>query len=256
VKIAVVGTRGFPNVQGGVETHCEKLYTHLAKRGCHVTVFTRKSYVDPKLKKYRGINLVALDAHKSKFLEAIFHTAYAIMRARLVHPDIVHIHAIGPSILAPFARALGLRVVVTNHGPDYARAKWHGLAKWLLKLSERIGSQCANRVISISGLIQEDLYNKYRVDSKVIPNGISPRTVVEEEGLLRKHDLEKHKYVLSVGRLVPEKGMHDLIDAFVASGLSRRGWKLVIVGKADHEDRYSIWLKERAIEFCISKGNV
>ena len=101
--------------------HCEKFYTHLAERGCHVTVFTRKPYVDPKLKKYRGINLVALGAHKSKFLEAIFHTAYAILRARLVHPDIVHIHAIGPSILALFARALGLRVVVTNHVPDYEK---------------------------------------------------------------------------------------------------------------------------------------
>lgn len=43
---------------------------------------------------------------------------------------------------------------------------------------------------------------------------------------------------------MPEKGFHDLIDAFGKAGLD--GWKLVIVGRADHEDDYSKSLREKA----------
>src|SRR3989338_1165422 len=115
MKIAVLGTRGFPNVQGGVETHCENLYPDLVKKGCDVTVFTRLPYVDPSLKEYRGVRLVSLYARRHKFIETILHTSWGVVQARFRNPDIVHIHAIGPSIITPFAKLLGMKVVVTNH---------------------------------------------------------------------------------------------------------------------------------------------
>jgi glycosyltransferase involved in cell wall biosynthesis len=119
MKAVVLGTRGFPGVQGGVESHCEKLYPKLSKLGCDITVFTRKPYVDPEIKNYNGVELLAIGCPRKKNIEALIHTFIGIFKAKKFKPDILHVHTIGPSILIPLARMLGFKVVMTHHGPDY-----------------------------------------------------------------------------------------------------------------------------------------
>ena len=250
-KIVVLGTRGFPDVQGGVETHCENLYPVLAKHGCEVIVFARKPYVNYSEYTYKGVKLISLPCPKNKFLESILHTLYGIFLARRFSPDILHIHAIGPSLVTPIARLLGLKVVMTNHGPDYQRKKWGKFAKIILKLSERLGSTWANSIICISENIAEFVKKKYSREATVIHNGVIIPKILQTEHILKKYGLIKGKYMLAVGRFVPEKGFHDLVDAFnllliADSIVVENNWKLVIVGKADHEDRYSLNLKEKA----------
>jgi len=252
MKIAVVGTRGFPNVQGGIESHCEQLYIHLAKEGCHVTVFTRKPYVASNLHTYKGVSLMPVSCPKNKFLEAIVHTFKSVLKARKLKPDILHIHAIGPSLFTPLARALGMKVIVTSHGPDYKRKKWPFPAKVFLKFCERMGMTFANEVIAIADYISDDVKRKFNRNTIVIPNGVKTPFLADTDDILRRFDLHKKKYILAVGRFVPEKGFHDLIEAFNSTridtfnhlGLDR--WKLVIVGDADHEDKYSSDLKTTA----------
>lgn len=251
MRVVVTGLRGFPGVQGGVEKHCEKLYTHLVKHGCDVTVFTRKAYVNPDIKNYKGIHLISIECSKSKYLEAIIHTFKCVLRAKKLRLDILHIHAIGPSLLTPLAKALGMKVVVTHHGPDYKREKWPPLAKMFLRFCEIVGVRFANEVIAIADNIAEDLRGKYRINATVIPNGVDVPELTETEETLRRFNLTKGKYILAVGRFVPEKGFDYLIEAFnrlqVAGHRSQiEGWKLVIVGDADHEDKYSIELKVKA----------
>lgn len=246
MKIAVLGTRGFPNVQGGVETHCENLYPLLIKRGCEVVVFTRKPYVNTKLYNYKGVKLIHLPCPKHKFLEAFLHTFYGIFAARKINPDILHIHAIGPSLFTPLARLLGIKVVITNHGSDYKRKKWNKFAKIVLKLGEFFGSKWSNAIICISEFIAQNVRQKYKRKVAIIPNGVAIPQILKSETALKKFDLEKRKYILAVGRFVPEKGFHDLINAFYK--LYTKNWKLVIVGKADHEDKYSLELKKKARE--------
>jgi glycosyltransferase involved in cell wall biosynthesis len=257
IKIAVVGTRGFPGVQGGVETHCEKLYTHLAKKGCAIIVFTRKPYVNRNVKEYKGVKLIALPTLRHKYLEAFLHTFIGVFAALLYKPDILHIHAIGPSLFAPLARALGMKVVITNQGPDYNRGKWPPPAKVFLRFCERMGAKFASRIIAVSGNISDDIKRKYGKEVVTIPNGIEMPDHVKTQDILKKYGLQKRKYILSVGRFVPEKGFDDLMEAFeIASGtlcprndrerVMKDEWKLVIVGKADHEDKYSLSLKEKA----------
>lgn len=243
MKIAVLGTRGFPNVQGGVEVHCEKLYPRLAKAGCEITVFTRKPYTDISLKEYNGAKLNALPCPKNKFFEAFFHTLLGIFAAKKIRPDILHIHAVGPSLFVPLARFLGLKVVMTNHGPDYERKKWPKLAKAVLKLGEKFGSKKANRVICVSEYIAHNVREKYGVEPIVIPNGVETAQISQGDGVLKKYGLIKGKYILAVGRFVPEKGLHNLVEAFKESALDE--WKLVIVGDSDHPDSYSLDLKKR-----------
>ncbi|OGS71108.1 MAG: glycosyltransferase [Flavobacteria bacterium RIFCSPLOWO2_12_FULL_35_11] len=262
LKIAVLGTRGFPNVQGGVEVHCENLYPQLVTLGCEVIVITRKPYINTDIDTYKGVKLLPLFCLKNKFLETFLHTFMGVFVARRLSPDILHIHAIGPSLFIPLARLLGLKVVMTNHGPDYQRKKWGKLAKVILKLGESLGSKWADGIICISESIADSIRKKYNRVVTVIPNGVTIPIILQSEDTLKKYRLEKGKYILAVGRFVQEKGFHDLIEAFKQiqnsdfqskiqnpkSKISIDHWKLVIVGRADHEDKYSLGLKEKTRE--------
>ena len=254
MKIVVTGTRGFPGVQGGIESHCEHLYSQLHKKERAITVFTREPYVNSQLHTYNGIELITLTCPKHKFLEAVVHTFKSVVKARSLKPDILHIHAIGPSLFVPLARLLGMKVVITHHGPDYKRKKWSKPAKLFLMFCERMGALFANKVITIAKNISDDLMIQYGRESTVIPNGVLIPDTAETTEVLDEYDLKKQKYVLVVGRLVPEKGFDDLIDAFRLAALE--DWKLVIVGDADHEDRYSMELKQKVqgIENVVMTG--
>ena len=95
MKIVVTGTRGIPGIMGGVETHCEELFPRIARKGFDVTVIRRKSYVHDTLRQYEGITLVDLATPKKKSFEAIVHTFRAVLEAKKLKADIIHIHAVG-----------------------------------------------------------------------------------------------------------------------------------------------------------------
>ncbi len=249
MNIVVVGTRGIPGILGGVETHCEELYPRIAAAGHNVTIIRRTPYITENnhITEYKGVHLIDVYAPRKKSIEAIVHTFLAILKARSLHPDILHIHAIGPALMTPFARMLGLRVVMTNHGPDYDRQKWGTLAKAVLRTGERAGAKFANRIIVISKTIQSILEQKYgRTDTDLIYNGVNIPVKPASKSWLHKWKLDDGKaYILGIGRFVKEKEFHTLIKAFKLSGLSGR-FNLVLAGDTDHEDAYSRELKELA----------
>jgi glycosyltransferase involved in cell wall biosynthesis len=244
MKVVALGLRGFPGIQGGVETHCEQLYTRIAAKGHDVIVFGRRRYTTDAPRTFKRVRLIWLFSPPSAFLEAIIHTFLGTIAAFFLRPDVLHIHAIGPSLMVPLGRLLGMRVVTTNHGPDYDRPKWGTFSKRILRFGEKFGGRWSNQVISISRPIAEHLQSAFQRDSIIIPNGVEVKVPAERHDEIDALGLVRQRYVLAVGRLVPEKGFHDLIDAFVAADLP--GWKLVIVGRADHENDYSIALKEKA----------
>ncbi|MBF0571949.1 MAG: glycosyltransferase family 4 protein [Candidatus Omnitrophica bacterium] len=247
MKIVVLGTRGFPNVQGGVEAHCENLYPCLVKQGCDVTVITRRPYVDLGVTSYRDVRLVALNCPQNKFLEAFIHTFKGVLLARKMGCDILHIHSIGPSLFVPMAKLLGLKVVMTHHGPDYERKKWNGLAKLVLMMGEWKGCVFANEIIAISKTIADHIKKNFGRTANQIPNGVLIPQQIGTDGALKRFGIEKGKYILTVGRFVPEKGFEDLVNAFqLGAGSNFAGYKLVVVGDADHIDKYSTKLKEKA----------
>lgn len=244
MKIVVLGTRGFPGVQGGIETHCQHLYPKLRARGCKVIVLGRKPYIGPKPISYRGVWNLPLAAPRSKYTEALFHTARGIMIAGRIGPDVLHLHGIGPSLLAPLAKSLNMRVVVTHHGPDYRRTKWGILAKCTLRLGELAALRSADQVISISKTIAREIRHKYGRQSHIVPNGVVIPRLLTTTRTIERYGLTPERYVLAVGRFVPEKGFSDLITAFEKTSVP--GWKLAIVGDGDHRTRYSRRLKDQA----------
>jgi len=245
LRIAALGLRGFPDVQGGVERHCQELYSRLSENGHVITVFARKGYVPDKPFEYKKIKVIPFWVPKKKNLETIWHTAHGIlwMALRRRDYDILHIHGIGPSLLAYFARKLGFRLVVTNHGPEYNRQKWGIIAKKMLRLGERLGARHAHMVIAVSRHIETSLLENHKSSVAYIPNGVNLSERIPAGITLSKYSLQSGRYFLSVGRLVPEKGFHDLVAAYLRLATD---WKLVIVGDADHKDKYSVFLKKKA----------
>ena len=245
MKIVVTGTRGIPNIMGGVETHCEELFPRMVKLGFDVTLIRRQSYVKDNLTEFEGVKLMDITTPKKKSFEAIIHTFKAILKAKKLHADIIHIHAIGPALLTPMARMLGMKVVFTHHGPDYDRDKWGKLAKMILKLGERMGAVFANEVIVISTVIDNILKTKYgRNNCNLIYNGVPEPDICEYDEYFKELGIEKGKYVLGMCRFVPEKNLHHLVEAF--SKVNTNGCKLVLAGDTDFEDEYSLSLKEMA----------
>ncbi|WP_426667369.1 glycosyltransferase family 4 protein [Mucilaginibacter sp. McL0603] len=248
MKIMVLGTRGIPDIPGGVETHCEHLYPRMLKNGENsITVICRSNYVEDKSRKeYKGINLKNIYSPKSKSFEAIVHSFLSVIYIAFKRPDVVHIHAIGPNLVTGLARLFNLKVVMTHHGPDYKRMKWNGLAKFFLKTGEWMGVKFGNHVIVISQEIKQHIADTYnRTDSILIPNGVDKPTVSTNTDYLETLGITKDQYIFTLGRFVPEKGFDYLIRAYAQTNLSKK-YRLVIAGDADHESEYSLELKALA----------
>lgn len=245
MRIMVLGLRGFPDIQGGVESHAEKLYPLLVQRGCDVEVLVRSPYWSPdRDDNWKGIRFRCLWAPRATGLEAFLHSFLGVIYAGIKRPDVLHIHAVGPAIVVPIARMMGLRVVVTHHGPDYDREKWSSFAKWILRLGERFGMQFANQRIVISKVIADLVRSKYHLDTKLIPNGVTVPVLLESAESLRKYELTPGRYILNVSRFVPEKRQTDLIQAFATAKLD--GWKLVLVGAIDSTGDYMVNVRSMA----------
>lgn len=250
MKIVVTGTRGIPNIMGGVETHSEELFPRIAKRGDEVTVIRRTNYVRDDLTEWQGVKLVNVDSPKKKSFEAIIHTFRAINKAKALGADVLHVHAIGPAMLTPYAKMRGLKVVFTHHGPDYDRDKWGFAAKTMLKLGERMGCTFADEVIVISDVIKNLIAKKYGRTKHVhlIYNGVPKPEICEYPEYFEELGIEKGKYILGMCRFVPEKRLHDLVNAYSSIKHLPSDIKLVLAGDTDFEDDYSRGLKKMAKE--------
>lgn len=249
MNIIVTGTRGIPFIHGGIETHCEELYPELCSEwNVQITLIRRSAYVtvNNDIATFKGIKIKTIFSPKSKSFEAIVHTTLALLYAGIKRPDVLHIHAVGPNLLTPFARLMGLKVVMTHHGPDYERAKWGKLSKLILKLGEWAGVKFANKVIVISKEIGNSIEKKYgRKDYILIPNGVPKAIKNEKTDCLKQLGTSPQQYIFTLGRFVPEKGFDYLIKAWKQSTVTEQ-FQLVIAGDADHVSTYSAELKALA----------
>lgn len=254
MKIAVVGTKGIPAQFGGIERHCEELYPRLAEMGHDVTIFTRGWFSSVR-GTYLGLTLRTAPTINAKGMDAFIHTALASLATLRERFDIVHYHGIGPALFSGLPRLRRSGVVATVHALDWQREKWGRGARAVLKAGERSSVAFPNRTIVVSRELQEYFRRRYGRDATYIPNGVDFEPRPRAYRLIRELGLEPGGYILYLGRLVPEKGCHDLIDAYRAAGIEA---PLVIAGGSSHSDSYVGSLKSRAAgdKRIIFTGNV
>ncbi len=241
----VLGTRG-PGAEGGIESHVDELVPLMCAQGWNVEVIGRAPYEPVEPADLGPARVTWLWAPKVHWLETIVHSFIGLAYAAIKRPDLLHIHAVGPALVTPFARLLGLRVVVTHHGFDYEREKWGGMARRIIKMGEVLGMRFANRRIVISQDIRNRIEAEYHKSSDLIHNGVPLPTPATTQEVLDELGLEPGRYILQVSRCVPEKRQVDLIDAFALSGLADKGWKLVLVGNLQMHTPYGKKLKSAA----------
>lgn len=243
MRIAVIGTRGFPDIQGGVERHCEYLYPRFGGVISEIKVYRRRPYLSSvsRSAQYSHISFVDLPSTRIKGFEAVFHTFLCCMHLLFHRVDVVHIHNIGPGMFTPLLRLFGMNVVITYHSPNYEHKKWGIVAKMILRMSESLSFGFANKIIFVNKFQMGKAPMSIQKKSVYIPNGIDAVTKSDKVDYLERIGAIKSEYVLGVGRLTPEKGFEYLVEAVNRLDSVKQ---LVIAGAADHGDSYFEKLKQ------------
>ncbi len=241
----MLGLRSVAKGQGGVEAHVDQLAQELDDAGLTVDVIVRAPYAGKaKSQRGAGTRIFPIWSPTKQSLEAFTHSALGVLYAARARPRILHIHAVGPSLIAPLARMAGLSVVTTHHGEDYNREKWGRFARLMLRLGEWSAARFSNARIVVSSSLTRRLSSKYGVEFHYVPNGVRLARPVTSQDSLAAWGLQPGGYLLSVGRIVPEKRQLDLIEAFAK--LYTPGLKLVLAGAADHASDYSREVERKA----------
>lgn len=249
MKIAMIGQKGIPSRAGGVEIHVEELAAGLVEAGVEVDVYCRRYCCKNRVKEHRGIHLFYIPTISTKHLDAIIYTFLATIVALGKGYDVFHYHACGPSSLCWIPKLFGKKVVCTTHGLDWKRAKWGAIGQDYLKFGEKIIGKYADEIIVLNDPMKEYFWDTYGRETNVIPNGVEAPAILEAEIIKEKWGLEKESYILFLGRLVPEKGIHYLIEAYQRLHTDK---KLVIAGGSSHSDDYV----ERLAAMSIDNDNI
>lgn len=253
MRIAMIGHKRIPSREGGIEIVVDKLSSGLVKRGHTVVAYNRKGHhvsgrefeSNINLKEYNGVKLKTVFTFESSKLNAVVYSFLAAVRACFSNYDVVHFHAEGPASMCPLPKLFGKRVIVTIHGLDWQRAKWGGFATRFLKFGEKTAAKYADEIIVLSKNVQKYFLDTYGRKTVYIPNGVE-RSEIKSDALLKdKFGIEKDGYILYLGRMVPEKGAHYLINAYKCLDTDK---KLVIAGGSSHTSEYMNEIKALAKE--------
>lgn len=251
MKIAMMGHKRIPSREGGIEIVVDELSSRLVKRGNTVIAYNRKGHhvsgkefeVSTKLKEHNGVKLKTVFTFENGKLNAVVYSILAALRIAFSKYDIVHIHAEGPAAMTGLLKFFGKRVIVTIHGLDWQRSKWGGFATNYLKFGEKTAAKYADEIIVLSKNVQQYFLDTYNRKTTFIPNGVTKPNIKKCDKINSKFNLEKNGYILYLGRIVPEKGIHYLIEAFKNTTTDK---KLVIAGGASHTSEYMKQLRELA----------
>lgn len=252
LNIAMLGHKRIPSREGGIEVVVEELSTRMVRLGHKVTCFNRSGhhvsgseFDGKKLNDYKGVQLRTVFTINRKGYAAMSSSVFAAVKTTYGKYDIVHFHAEGPCAMLWLPKLAGKKCIVTIHGLDWARSKWGGFASRYIKLGEKIAARYADEIIVLSRNVQEYFKDTYGRDTRFIPNGVEKQRIREADEIKKNFGLEKDNYLLYLGRLVPEKGIAYLIEAYRKVKTDKR---LVIAGGTSDTDEYLKKLKVMAAE--------
>lgn len=242
MKIAVIGAKGLPAKQGGIEHHCEELYSRMVKQGHSVDLFARSSYTESislQTSNIDGVRTISLPCLNVKGMDALLSSALGAIASLGTRYDIVHFHALGPSLFTWLPKiASTAKVVVTCHGLDWQRCKWSKASSQLIYMGEKAAVRWADKMIVVSEDLRAYFQKTYHKETVYIPNAPSSFGKIDPNFVYGTSlGLTPGRYIVFTGRLVPEKCPDLLIEAF--QRLQPEGWKLILVGGSSDTREYA-----------------
>jgi glycosyltransferase involved in cell wall biosynthesis len=257
LKVAMLGHKTVPAMdssRGGIEVVVEELTPRLVEMGCEMTCYNRTGCDNGGLSVYKGVKLKSVPTFKRKGLAAMTSSFFATVKATFGGYDVIHFHAEGPCFWMWIPHLFRRRCVATIHGIDHRREKWYaGLGLHYIKHGEKMAVKHASEIIVLSKGVQEYFWKTYRRKTVFIPNGVSRPKAREAKEITEKFGLEKDDYILFLGRIVPEKGLRYLVEAYGGLVTDK---KLVIAGGSSDTDEFAVELKKMAGENVIFTGFV
>lgn len=231
VEIAVLGIRGIPANYGGLETCAEHVTKIWADQGYPVLVYCRRERYPVKIERIGGVRLKYTSSIQSKNLGTLTHTLVSVLDLLLFERNVrvVHLYNTGNGIFVPLLKLFGKQVIVSGDGLEWKRDKWNAVAKLVHRIGERMAMKFADKVVVDNEEVRKYYVSKYQQDPALITYGAKmiqadPPRAAE---VLARYGLEAGKYFLFVGRLVPEKGVHELVETYKRI---KTEYPLVIVG--------------------------
>lgn len=232
--------------EGGIEIVVKELCTRMVRDGCAVTCYNRSGHhvsgaeYDQKTE-YEGIRQKYVPTIEKKGLAVVSSSAFAALYSAFGKYDVVHIHAEGPAFFSWLPKLFGKKVVVTVHGIDWQREKWKsGFGSKFIRQGEKNAVKYADEIIVLSKRVQDYFEDTYGRKTHFIPNGVNRPEIRQAKLIMEKFGLTKDSYILFLGRLVPEKGIRYLVEAFKKINTDK---KLVIAGGSSDTDSFMQELK-------------
>ena len=252
LRIAMLGHKRIPSREGGVEIVVGELSSRMANLGHDVTCYNRRGhhvsgeqFDGEKMSEYKGVKIKDVFTVQKGGLAAASSSFFAALRAAFGRYDIVHFHAEGPCAMMWIPKIFGKRCIATVHGLDHQRAKWSKFASAYIKLGEKCAVKFADEIIVLSENVQQYFRDTYGRETVFIPNGVLTAEKCDADEITEKFGLKNNEYILFLGRLVPEKGLEYLVNAYKGVKTDK---KLVIAGGSSDTEEFEKQLKESAKE--------
>ncbi|MBQ8001183.1 MAG: glycosyltransferase family 4 protein [Ruminococcus sp.] len=246
----MLGHKRIPSREGGVEVVVGELSTGMVSRGHSVVCYNRRGhhisgekFDTEKLSEFQGVVLKDVPTIQKKGLAALTSSFFASVRAAFGKYDVVHFHAEGPCAMLWLPKLFGKRCIATVHGLDHQRSKWGSFASKYILFGEKCAVRFADEIIVLSKNVQDYFLSTYSRQTVFIPNGVNKAEVLPADMISDNYSVNKDSYILYLGRLVPEKGVHYLIDAFKQITTDK---KLIIAGGSSDTSEYEQQLRSLA----------
>ena len=235
LKIAIIGSRGYPYIYSGYETLVKELSERLVKKGHTVRVYCHKYLFKNRPKKINGIELIYMPSVKSKVLSQLYNSFFSFLHVCFSNNDVVLVvnSANGPfGILTKIFRK---KTCINVDGLEWLRPKWKGLGSIYFRFASKLATLFFDQIITDSVEMNKVYKNNFDKKSTVIAYG-STMTANKNYKILEKFNLHKKDYYLIVGRLIPDNNSKIILKAFLKSNSNK---SIVIVGDVPYNDDYS-----------------
>ena len=252
LKIAIIGSRGYPYVYSGYETLVKELSERLVESGNEVTVYCHRKLFTEKPKKVNGINLVYTPSVNSKIFSQLYNSFFSFLHVCFSNVDVVLVvnSANGPFGL--LTRIFRKKTCINVDGLEWLRPKWKGLGALYFKFASKLATIFYDEIITDSIEMSKVYNKKFYKKSIVIAYG-STMSHVNNSEILKKFALKKNEYYLIVGRLIPDNNSKLIIEGFLKSNSNK---SIVVVGDVPYNDEYAKDIKLLASKKIIFTGYI